>query len=241
MLTAMVKLSVNVNKVALLRNARGGNRPDLIQVARDCVRLGADGITVHPRPDQRHIRPADAIALKQVLEVELNIEGYPSEPYLQLIEQVRPAQATLVPDPPQALTSNAGWDTLAQRALLEPVMAQLRGWGVRSSLFIACDRARIEAARAVGADRVELYTGPYAEDYANEREFAVAPYRQAAEWAHAAGLGVNAGHDLDRDNLAWFCREVPHLQEVSIGHALWSDALYLGLERTLAEYRRALS
>lgn len=236
----VVRLSVNVNKVALLRNARGGNRPDLLQVALDCVAAGAQGITVHPRPDERHVRFADCELLAPRVGVEFNLEGYPSEQYLRLVERTRPAQATLVPDPPGALTSDAGWDTLGNRALLVDVVARLRTSGARVSLFIECDRARIEAARAVGADRVELYTGPYAAGYSRDRDAAVAPYRQAAGWAHAVGLGLNAGHDLDLDNLAWFCQRVPHLEEVSIGHALWSDALYLGLERTIAAYRERL-
>lgn len=233
----MTRLSVNVNKVALLRNSRGSNRPDLLQVAQDCVRFGAQGITVHPRPDGRHVRHDDVRALKERLQVELNVEGYPSPAFMALIEQTRPAQATLVPDPPEALTSNAGWDTLGYGALLREVTAQLRRWGVRSSLFIETDRDRIEAAKTVGADRVELYTGPYAHDYvARGPEPAVAAYRQAARWAHDVGLGLNAGHDLDLVNLAWFKQQVPHLEEVSIGHALWSDALYLGMEATIADY-----
>lgn len=232
----MVRLSVNVNKVALLRNARGQSRPDLLQVALDCVRFGAQGITVHPRPDQRHVRYGDCDLLAPRVGVEFNIEGYPSPEYLQLVSRVRPAQATLVPDPPEALTSNAGWDTLTHQAFLRDVCAGLKSQGIRVSLFIECDRARIEAAKAVGADRVELYTGPYAHDYASDRTRAVAPFRQAAAWAHDVGLGLNAGHDLDLLNLSWFKQQVPYLEEVSIGHALWSDALYLGLSATLREY-----
>jgi pyridoxine 5-phosphate synthase len=237
----MVRLSVNVNKVALLRNARGQNRPDLLQVALDCVRFGAQGITVHPRPDQRHVRYEDCDLLAPRVGVEFNIEGYPSPEYLQLVSRVRPAQATLVPDPPEALTSNAGWDTLTHQSFLRDVCAGLKSQGIRVSLFIECDRARIEAAKAAGADRVELYTGPYAHDYASDRVRAVAPYCRAAEWAHGVGLGLNAGHDLDLLNLSWFKQQVPYLEEVSIGHALWSDALYLGLSATLREYLARLT
>jgi pyridoxine 5-phosphate synthase len=237
----MVRLSVNVNKVALMRNARGQNRPDLLQVALDCVRFGAQGITVHPRPDQRHVRYEDCDLLAPRVGVEFNIEGYPSPEYLQLVSRVKPAQATLVPDPPEALTSNAGWDTLTHQSFLRDVCAGLKAQGIRVSLFIECDRSRIEAAKAVGADRVELYTGPYAHDYANDRVRAVAPYCRAAEWAHGAGLGLNAGHDLDLVNLSWFKQQVPYLEEVSIGHALWSDALYLGLSETLREYLARLT
>ncbi len=232
----MTRLSVNVNKVALLRNARGQGRPDLLQVALDCVRFGAQGITVHPRPDQRHIRFADCELLAPRVGVEFNVEGFPSREYLELVARLRPAQATLVPDPPEALTSNAGWDTVAHRSFLHDICQEIQSVGTRVSLFIECDRARIETAKLAGADRVELYTGPYAHDYRRDREQAVHPYRQAAEWAHAAGLGLNAGHDLDLDNLRWFKQQVPHLEEVSIGHALWSDALYLGLRTTIREY-----
>lgn len=232
----MTRLSVNVNKVALLRNARGQGRPDLLQVALECVRFGAQGITVHPRPDQRHIRIADCELLAPRVGVEFNVEGFPSREYLDLVARLRPAQATLVPDPPEALTSNAGWDTVAHRSFLRDICQEIQSVGTRVSLFIECDRARIETAKLAGADRVELYTGPYAHDYGRDREHAVLPYRQAAEWAHAAGLGLNAGHDLDLVNLSWFKQQVPHLEEVSIGHALWSDALYLGLQTTIREY-----
>lgn len=237
----MVRLSVNINKVALLRNSRGQNRPDLLQVALDCVRFGAQGITVHPRPDQRHVRYEDCDLLAPRVGVEFNIEGYPSPEYLQLVSRLRPAQATLVPDPPEALTSNAGWDTQTYQSFLRDVCAGLKAQGIRVSLFIECDRTRIEAAKAAGADRVELYTGPYAHHYAGDPARAVAPYRRAAEWAHGVGLGLNAGHDLDLLNLSWFKQQVPYLEEVSIGHALWSDALYLGLSATLREYLARLT
>lgn len=236
----MTHLSVNLNKVALLRNSRGRNYPDLLQVARDCVAFGADGITVHPRPDERHTRRADVYALQDMLSVELNVEGYPSESFLRMIEAVKPAQCTLVPDPPDALTSNAGWDTLQHRHMLLEIVARIQAAGVRCSLFVAPVLDHIAGAAELGTDRIELYTEAYATAFAQEEAEAVAPYAQAAGYAHALGLGVNAGHDLDLANLPHFAREVPHLAEVSIGHALITDALYLGLRETISRYQQCL-
>jgi pyridoxine 5-phosphate synthase len=236
----MTRLSVNINKFATLRNARGGNNPDVLKTAIDCVRFGAEGITVHPRPDERHIRRSDVYEIAAAIEVEFNIEGYPSGDFLRMVEEVRPAQCTLVPDPPDALTSNAGWDTIGQAAFLKDVIARLQAAGIRTSIFIETDLKLIEAAAATGTDRVELYTEPYAVLYDHDREAAVAPFAAAAARAHDCGLVVNAGHDLSLNNLNWFARKVPHLEEVSIGHALVCDALYLGLERTIAAYLECL-
>jgi pyridoxine 5-phosphate synthase len=236
----MTRLSVNVNKVATLRNARGGKVPNVLQVALDCESFGADGITVHPRPDERHIKYDDVHQLGRELSKELNVEGYPSRPFLDLVSQVRPTQVTLVPDPPDALTSDSGWDTITEQELLREVAEELRPQGTRLSLFIETDRRMIEGAAKVGTDRVELYTEPYARAYEKDREGAASPFVQAAEWAHEAGLGLNAGHDLDLKNLAFFSKRVPHLLEVSIGHALISDALYYGLENSIQLYQREL-
>ncbi len=236
----MTRLSVNVNKVALLRNSRGGNLPDVVAFAQTCERLGADGITVHPRPDERHIRRADVLALRDALGVELNVEGYPSETFLALIAQVRPAQVTLVPDPPQALTSDHGWDIPAHRDFLVPIVAQLKEWGIRVSLFIDPDPVQVEAAAAIGADCVELYTGLYAAAFSARPEEAIAPYREAAARAQALHLRLHAGHDLNLHNLRFLRQSLPNLAEVSIGHALISDALYLGIAETLHRYRQAL-
>lgn len=232
----MTKLSVNVNKVATLRNARGGNTPDVVQVAIDCERFGADGITVHPRPDERHITHKDVYDLAKVVKTEFNIEGYPDERYMKIINEVRPAQATLVPDPPNVLTSNAGWKTKENLELLTDLANQLKAWDVRSSIFVDTDLENIEFAAKAGVDRIELYTGPYAED----PEGTIADYVRAAEFARELGLGVNAGHDLSLDNLKFFNEKIPFLNEVSIGHALISDALYLGLENTVQMYKRLL-
>jgi pyridoxine 5-phosphate synthase len=234
------RLSVNINKVALLRNSRGGNNPDVMQVAHDCVRFGAQGITVHPRPDARHIRTDDVYALKQGLSVEFNIEGYPSADFVRMVREVQPAQVTLVPDAPGALTSSEGWDTNKHAALLREVLAQFAEAGIRTSLFMECKPELIRKAKELGADRVELYTGPYAHDFAADKAAAVAPYAHAAQEAAAAGLGLNAGHDLSLHNLAYFKQQVPTLLEVSIGHALICDALYLGLEKTIAAYLACL-
>jgi len=233
-------LSVNVNKLATLRNARGGHVPDVIATTLDIERFGADGITVHPRPDERHIRYADVRELAPALHKEFNIEGYPNEAFLELVLEVKPAQVTLVPDGPDVLTSNAGWDTLAQGELLTPIIARLKGAGIRTSLFIDPIEERIEAAADLGADRIELYTEAYASGYYADRAQAIAPYVKAAEKAVACGLGINAGHDLDRVNLGYFSKSIPGLLEVSIGHALISDALYFGLENTVQLYKREL-
>ncbi len=236
----MTRLSVNINKIATLRNARGGNNPNVINVAKDCERFGAQGITVHPRPDQRHIRYADVLMLKDVVKTEFNIEGYPDERYLKIISEVRPAQATLVPDPPDVLTSNAGWDTISQKDFLAEVIAKLKSWGVRVSLFVDPSIKMVEGAKEAGADRIELYTEPYAASYAVNPEKAVKPYIEAAKTARDLKLGVNAGHDLDLNNLRFLKSNIPWLDEVSIGHALISDALYYGLENTIQLYLRAL-
>jgi pyridoxine 5-phosphate synthase len=236
----MTRLSVNVNKVATLRNARGGNVPNVLQVALDCERYGADGITVHPRPDERHIRYADVRELSSSLSTEFNIEGYPSRNFLDLVSEAKPTQTTLVPDPPDALTSDSGWDTVKQEDLLEEVIQELRSMGIRSSLFIETDRRMIENAAKVGADRVELYTEPYASPYPEDPRGAIAPFINAAGWAVEAGLGLNAGHDLDLENLCYFLQRTPQVQEVSIGHALISDALYYGLENTVQLYQREI-
>lgn len=236
----MTKLSVNVNKIATLRNARGGNTPNVCSVARDCEYFGADGITVHPRPDERHITTADVYDLKQIITTEFNIEGYPDERFLKLVERFRPEQATLVPDPPNVLTSNAGWNTVEHKEFLTTICDKLRSLGIRSSIFVDTNRSNIEGAAAVGVDRVELYTGPYAEFYTKGKEQAIAAYLDAANLSKELGLGVNAGHDLSLDNLAYFKQCIPHLAEVSIGHALISDALYLGLENTVRMYKKLL-
>ncbi len=236
----MTKLSVNINKVATLRNARGGDVPNVIQVAIDCERFGADGITVHPRPDERHITRKDVFDLAKVVTTEFNIEGYPDERFMELIQEVRPAQATLVPDPPHVLTSNAGWDTKTHLKKLQDIIGQLHEWGVRSSIFVDTNIVNIEYAKETGVDRIELYTGPYAENFHTDKENAVNPYTKAAILANELGLGINAGHDLDTKNLAFFKTKVPGLLEVSIGHALISDALYWGLENTIQLYKREL-
>ena len=237
----MVKLSVNINKVATLRNARGGNVPDLLQVARDCEKFGADGITVHPRPDERHIRYRDVSDLKPIVKTEFNIEGYPSDDFMKLVLQTLPHQVTLVPDPPGVLTSNAGWDTVKNKDFLKNIISKLKDAGIRTSIFIETNSELIKNAAACGTDRVELYTESYAKGYDADKEKAVAPFREAALVAHANGLGINAGHDLSLQNLEFFAKEVPHLLEVSIGHALISDALYFGLENVIQMYKRKLA
>lgn len=236
----MTKLSVNINKIATLRNARGGNNPDLVKVALDAERFGAQGITVHPRPDERHIRYTDVVALKDHIKTEFNIEGYPDRRYMEIIREARPAQATLVPDPPEALTSNTGWDTLKHRELLKDIIAELHEYGVRTSIFINPETRFFEAAKTTGTDRVELYTEPYASGYPQNRDKAVAPYVEVAKLARELGLGLNAGHDLDLHNLKFLKESIPYLDEVSIGHALICDALYYGLENTIQMYRRQL-
>jgi pyridoxine 5-phosphate synthase len=234
------KLSVNINKIATIRNARGGNTPNVVQVAIDCELFGADGITVHPRPDERHITRKDVVDLSNKVTTEFNIEGYPNERFMELLKAVRPAQATLVPDPPNVLTSNAGWDTLKEADFLQGIISEIKALGIRTSLFIETDAGMIQKAAELGADRIEFYTGPYADLYESDKEKAIAPYREAAKVAHECNLGINAGHDLSLNNLRFFKANVPHLAEVSIGHALISDALYLGLENTLMMYKREL-
>lgn len=236
----MCKLSVNINKIATIRNARGGNTPNVVQFAIDCERFGAEGITVHPRPDERHITTKDVYDLKEVVKTEFNIEGYPDDRYIRMIEEIRPAQATLVPDPPHVLTSNAGWDTKKHQDQLRELVEHFRSLGVRSSIFIDTDLVNIEYAAKSGVDRIELYTGPYAEDFISNPEKAVLPYKEAAYAAHDMGMGINAGHDLSLDNLQFFKENVPYLAEVSIGHALISDALYLGIENTIQRYKLLL-
>lgn len=236
----MTKLSVNINKIATLRNSRGGNTPNVVQVALDCERFGAEGITVHPRPDERHITRQDVLDLAPIVTTEFNIEGYPDDRFMQLVELVKPAQATLVPDPPHVLTSNAGWDTIGKKDQLTEVLNQLKTWGIRTSIFVEPEVNDIHGAANCGADRVELYTEAYASGYVKNREKALAPYLKAAIAAHEAGLGLNAGHDLSLQNLAYLKQQIPWIDEVSIGHALISDALYYGLENTVQLYRRQL-
>ncbi len=236
----MTKLSVNINKIATIRNARGGNTPNVVKVAIDCERYGADGITVHPRPDERHITTQDVYDLKEVVTTEFNIEGYPDERYMRLIEDTIPAQATLVPDPPHVLTSNAGWDTVKHQDQLAELVKEFRRLGVRSSIFVDTNPVHIEYAAKCGVDRIELYTGPFAEDFSSDPVKAIESYVFAAELAHSLGLEINAGHDLSLDNLKFFKQSIPWLAEVSIGHALISDALYLGLENTIQRYKLLL-
>lgn len=236
----MTKLSVNINKVATIRNARGGNMPDLVRFAIDCEHFGADGITVHPRPDERHIRYQDVLDLKPVLKTEFNIEGYPSQEFIDLVQRVKPHQVTLVPDPPGALTSNAGWDTVANLDFLKTIIESLNAFGIRASVFVDTNLRNIEYAAKAGAQRVELYTEPYATQYPENREQALAPFLKAAEFVRDAGLGLNAGHDLSLENLAYLHQNIPWIDEVSIGHALISDALYLGIAKTISEYQKLL-
>lgn len=236
----MTKLSVNINKIATLRNARGGNNPDVLKVALDCELFGAQGITVHPRPDERHIRRSDVRTLRPLLTTEFNIEGYPSPDFCDLVLEVRPAQVTLVPDAPDQLTSNHGWDTVTHADFLRPIIQKFQEAGIRVSLFISPDVAMAEGALALGADRVELYTEPYVAQYAQDREAAIAPFVTTALRCRELGLGLNAGHDLSLDNLAYFHQRIPWLDEVSIGHALISDALYLGLHDTIQQYLKCL-
>lgn len=230
------KLSVNINKIATIRNARGGNTPNVVQVAIDCERFGAQGITIHPRPDERHITTQDVYDLHKVVKTELNIEGYPDERFMRMIAELKPAQATLVPDPPNVLTSNAGWNTKLHLEWLTQLIAEIKSHGVRTSIFVDTDLTNIEYAAKTGVDRIELYTGPYAEGFLKESANAVAPYTFAANLATELGMGVNAGHDLSLDNLKFFKTNIPQLAEVSIGHALISDSLYVGLENTIQQY-----
>lgn len=236
----MTNLSVNINKIATLRNARGENVPDLLKVAADCEAFGADGITVHPRPDERHIRRDDVYRLRPLVKTEFNIEGNPSDEFIDLVLKVKPEQVTLVPDAPDALTSSAGWNVGDNMEFLTSIVDRLREAGIRSSIFVGTDVENIHLAARTGADRVELYTKPYADLYPKDSEAAVAPFVEAAHAALSAGLGVNAGHDLSLENLTFFHRNIPRLSEVSIGHALICDALYLGLEETIRRYKECL-
>ncbi|MCD7710732.1 MAG: pyridoxine 5'-phosphate synthase [Porphyromonadaceae bacterium] len=236
----MTQLSVNINKIATLRNARGGAVPDVLKTALDCERFGAQGITVHPRPDERHIRYADVRQLRPLLHTEFNIEGNPIDRFVELVLEVKPAQVTMVPDAVDALTSNAGWDVRTHFDFLCKTVRTFRQAGIRTSIFIDADVEMIEWAAKTGTDRVELYTEPYASGYVADREKAVAPFAEASRRAHALGLGVNAGHDLSLENLRYFHQQVPYVEEVSIGHALICDALYLGLEETIRRYRACL-
>lgn len=236
----MTKLSVNINKVATLRNARGGNNPDVLKVALDCEAFGADGITVHPRPDERHIRYADVYDLRPLLKTEFNIEGYPSKEFIDLVLKVKPHQVTLVPDKPGQITSNAGWDTKTNCEFLTELMDTFGEAGIRTSIFVGTELEMIEYAAKTGADRVELYTEPYASLYAKNPEAAVAPFVEAAKQVRKLGMGLNAGHDLSLENLKYFHQHIAWLDEVSIGHALICDALYLGLKNTIEEYKKCL-
>ena len=237
----MAKLSVNINKVATLRNSRGGDVPNLLKVATDLQVFGAEGITVHPRPDQRHIRYADAIALPSVVTTEYNIEGNPIKEFMDLVLAIKPTQVTLVPDAVDALTSNAGWDTIAHASFLKEVIAGFKAEGIRTSIFVDPDLKMIEGALVTGADRIELYTEAYALLYPKDKEQAIAPYREAAILANNLGLGINAGHDLSLENISFFAQEIPGLLEVSIGHALMSESLYLGFETVVQRYLSFLS
>ncbi|HOU95905.1 MAG TPA: pyridoxine 5'-phosphate synthase [Bacteroidales bacterium] len=237
----MTKLSVNINKIATLRNARGGNIPDVRLAAINCQKFGADGITVHPRPDERHIRYSDVFEIKPIITTEFNIEGYPSERFINLVLSVKPDQVTLVPDSPDAITSNAGWDTKKHFSFLKNIVSVFKDASIRISIFVGTDPEDIEYAALAGADRVELYTEPYARIYLSDKQKAVEPYIAASKKAKESGLGINAGHDLNLQNLRYLSEKIPYLDEVSIGHALISDALYLGLENTIQMYKRQLT
>lgn len=237
----MTKLSVNINKIATLRNARGGNIPNVLNAAINCEQYGADGITVHPRPDGRHIRYSDVFDIRPVIKTEFNIEGYPSNSFIDLVIAVKPDQVTLVPDAHDAITSNAGWDTLKNKSFLSDVVAEFKSHGIRTSLFVDTEIINIENAYYTGTDRIELYTEPYAVGFPKDAAGTIAPFIKAAEAARSAGLGVNAGHDLNLENLAYLRKNIPWLEEVSIGHALISDAIYLGLENTIQMYKRQLA
>lgn len=237
----MTKLSVNINKIATLRNSRGGDIPNVLKSALDCERFGAEGITVHPRPDQRHIRYTDVYDLKPVLTTEFNIEGNPIPEFMKMVKEVKPAQVTLVPDAHDAITSNAGWDTKKHLAFLQDVVGEFQAEGIRVSIFVDTDLEHMEYAAKTGADRVELYTEPYAANFHKDKNAAVMPFVEAAKLARKLGLGLNAGHDLNLDNLAFLKQNIPWLLEVSIGHALISDALYLGLEETIKRYKAQLA
>jgi pyridoxine 5-phosphate synthase len=235
------KLSVNINKIATLRNSRGGIYPSVVEAAIKAQQFGADGITIHPRPDERHIRYQDVYDLKPVVHTEYNIEGYPNEKFMEIVLDVKPMQATLVPDPPGVLTSNAGWNTIENQEFLKGIIERLKNAGIRTSIFIETDEEMIRAAQTTGADRVELYTESYASEFSAEKEKAIAPFVRASQIAEEVGLGINAGHDLNLENLAYFNQNIPNLLEVSIGHALISDSLYLGMGNAVKMYKNALT
>ena len=236
----MTKLSVNINKIATIRNARGGNMPNVVEAAINCERFGADGITVHPRPDERHITYNDVRQIAPIVTTEFNIEGYPSESFIELVLSVNPHQVTLVPDAPDAITSNAGWDTLTNQSFLKSIISDFRVAGIRTSLFVEAEPQYIEGAKLIQTDRIELYTESYAQHFATDKKQAVMPFVESAILAKELGLGINAGHDLNLENLNYFADSIPFLDEVSIGHALISDALYLGLEKTVESYKNCL-
>lgn len=236
----MTKLSVNINKIATIRNARGGNVPDVKLAAINCEKFGAQGITVHPRPDGRHIKYQDVYDIRPIITTEFNIEGYPSKEFIELVLRVKPTQVTLVPDPPEALTSNAGWDTVANKDFLKKIICDFKDAGIRTSIFVDTKPQNIKGAVYTETDRIELYTEPYATNFPKNKEKAVANFVKAAKLANELGLGINAGHDLNLDNLNYFVTNVPNVAEVSIGHALISDALYLGLETTIKKYLKEL-
>lgn len=236
----MTKLSVNINKIATIRNARGGDQPNVLKAAIDCERFGAQGVTVHPRPDERHIRYQDARDIKPAIGVEFNIEGNPVPSFIDLVLEVKPHQVTLVPDSPDAITSNAGWDTIKNESFLKEVITEFKTHGIRTSIFIETNEKMILNAVKTGADRIELYTESYADHFHKNKETAIKPFIEAAKIANEIGLGINAGHDLNLDNLNYFAKNIPGLLEVSIGHALISDAIYLGLENTIQMYLRKL-
>jgi pyridoxine 5-phosphate synthase len=240
MMENKTKLSVNINKIATLRNARGGNLPNVLKAALDCERFGAQGITVHPRPDERHIRYSDVYDIKPAIATEFNIEGHPNKKFIDLVLEVKPAQVTLVPDPPEAITSTAGWDTIKNESFLKEIIAEFQNNGIRTSVFIETDVKMIENAAKIGTNRVELYTESYATDFHQDKKAAIKDFIMAAEVAQKVGLGLNAGHDLNLDNLRYFAESIPGLLEVSIGHALISDALYFGLENTIQMYLNQL-
>lgn len=237
----MTRLSVNINKIATLRNSRGGDVPNVVKVALDCEKFGAEGITVHPRPDERHIRRSDVYELRPVITTEFNIEGYPDPEFIKLVLDVKPEQVTLVPDTPDQITSNTGWDTIKNQHMLTDIVTAFKEAGIRTSIFVDADQTMVEYAAKAGADRVELYTEPYATLYPSDRETAIKPFIEAAKAARDMGLGLNAGHDLSLENLSYLIHNINWIDEVSIGHALISDALYMGLEKTIQEYKKSLS
>ena len=236
----MTKLSVNINKIATIRNARGGVTPNVVEAAINCQKFGADGVTIHPRPDERHITRKDVYDIKPIISTEFNIEGYPSEDFINMVLEVNPEQVTLVPDGPDVITSCAGWDTIKFQSYLKEIIFIFQEKGIRTSIFVDPEIEMIEGAKLCGTDRIELYTEDYATNYLSNKEKAIEPYIEAAKKAAQLGLGINAGHDLSLENLEYFAREIPNLEEVSIGHALISDALYLGLENSIQMYKRLL-